>query len=224
MAEGKTEILLIDCYVMVREGIRQILEKHLDFAVIGEAGRRQEALRIAEQKQPGIILLDPAMDGDGGYELIPALLRVAKSARVIILTGEPSPTDHRRAIDLGAMGLVLKQESSKALIRAIKKVSQGELWLERSMTARLVAEMLASARSKKDDPEASKIALVTRREREVIALAAKGLRNKQIAQALFIADSTVSHHLTSVFNKLGISDRLQLIVYAHQHGLADLRS
>jgi DNA-binding NarL/FixJ family response regulator len=125
---------------------------------------------------------------------------------------------HRTAC-LGARGLVFKQEASEVLIRAIKKVSSGKVWLEQP-TANLLAD-LSSRPGTRTAPDMRKMATLTQREREVVMLVAGGLKNKQIAEKLFISEATVSHHLTSIFGKLGVADRLQLLICAYQHGVVD---
>ncbi|HKP12165.1 MAG TPA: response regulator transcription factor, partial [Blastocatellia bacterium] len=151
------------------------------------------------------------------YGLLPRLLEVAGAARLIILTESLNPQTHRAAIDLGAKGLVLKQETSEALIQAINKVSAGEISLGPLITDKLLSTLLT--RSKSHDCDVQSSVTLTPREQQVVSLVAEGLRNKEIARNLLISEATVSHHLTSIFNKLGISGRLQLVIYAHRHGI-----
>jgi DNA-binding NarL/FixJ family response regulator len=217
--EMPIRILLVDEQTIVREGLRLIIESHPEFKIVGEAGNREDALDIAIREQPHIIVLDPTLEYDVSCRIIDDLLAAAKDANIIILTGAKDIDAHRQAISLGARGIVLKQEASQILITAIEKVYAGETWIERSSTAFLLTEVLSIMRNGKTDPEATKIATLTLREREVIELIAEGLKNKQIAERLFITQATVSHHLTSIFSKLGVSDRLQLMVYAYHHCL-----
>jgi DNA-binding NarL/FixJ family response regulator len=218
--EMPIRILLVDEQTIVREGLRLIIESHSEFKIVGEAGNREDALDVAVREQPHIIVLDPTLEHDITYTIIDDLLAAAKDANIIILTGAKDIDAHRQAISLGARGIVLKQEASQVLIRAIEKVYAGETWIERSSTARLLTEVLSVMRNGKTDPDATKIATLTLREREVVELIAEGLKNKQIAERLFITQATVSHHLTSIFSKLGVSDRLQLMIYAYHHCLS----
>ena len=218
-ATNVIRILLLDEHSLVREGLRLLIERQHGLVVVGEAGRLADAINVARDEQPDIILLDFNIGEGGSSDIVPQLLAAAKDARVILLTGLRDLQAHRRALRLGARGLVLKQETSSVLLNAIKKVNAGEVWLEHGVAESLLSEMLCGSSGARADPEAAKIGLLTRREREVLALVTKGLKNKQVAERLFISDATVSHHLTSIFNKLGISDRAQLIVYAYQHGL-----
>ena len=214
-------ILLVEEQLIVRKGLCMFIEEQPGLRVVGEASSHTEAIEIAASTQPDIILFEFLSENSDGFEIIQELLSAAKEAHIIILTGQRDPKIHHQALSFGARGIVVKHEEPDILIKAINKVNAGEMWSARSTTASIFAEMLSVIRSGKTDLEAGKIAMLTRREREVVTLVAKGLKNKQIAKQLFISEVTVSHHLTSIFTKLDISDRLQLIVYAFQHHLAE---
>lgn len=215
-------ILLVDEHTVLREGLRLLIENYPGLVIVGEASEYEEAIEVATREQPDIILLDPFARSEIDCSILDELLSVAKSAQLIVLTGMRDTATHREAICLGAKGIVLKQESSETLIKAIKKVNAGEMWLEPATTASVISEMVYNARNRKANPEQSKIQALTRREREVVAHIAEGMKNKEVASRLFITEATVSHHLTSIFNKLGVTDRLQLIVYAHRQGLIEM--
>lgn len=210
-------ILLVDEHAMVREGLRLVIESNPAFIIAGETGDRADALETARRENPDIILIDPSLDANNGYSIIAELRAAAGNARVIILTEERSPEIQRSAIVQGAKGAVCKREASETLIKAIKRVVAGEMWLERSFAASLFSDAISNSQER--DSHAARIATLTQREREVVGLVAEGLKNKQVGHQLSITESTVSHHLTSVFAKLGLSDRLQLIAYAHRQGL-----
>src|SRR6185295_1366630 len=142
------------------------------------------------------------------------LLAAAEKTKVLILTGTRSEENHRRAILLGAMGIVHKERASDHLIKAIEKVFDGEVWYDRTKMGRVFADMLNSGKNRDLSSDEAKIATLTDRELEVIHLIALGLKNKPIGEKLFISETTVRHHLTSVFGKLGVSSRLELIIYA----------
>lgn len=212
-------ILIVDDHAVVRAGLRMLIESQRKFKVIGEAEDRKSALAVAASAQPDIVLLDVDLNGETSLDFLPELFTVAKDARVLILTGMRDPEVHHRAVRLGAMGLVFKEKTSEILLKAIEKVSAGEVWFDRSMMGNVLAEITRGGQPK-SNPEAVKIALLTEREREIIALIGEGLKNKHIATRLFISETTVRHHLTSVFNKLEVTDRLELMIYAYRHGLA----
>ena len=217
-------ILIIEDHTIVRAALHMLLENSPGLRVVGETANRSEALSLAACEQPDVILLDLDLGDSSGLDLLPELLAVASSARVLILTGVHDPELHRQAVRLGAVGLVLKEKSTEILLRAIEKVHAGEVWLERSMIATVLNEITHKNEGQQTRPEAAKIATLTPREREVITLIGEGLRNKQIAQRLFISETTVRHHLTSIFSKLHVSERLELVIYAYRHGLAKIPS
>ncbi len=213
-------IMLVDDHTVMRLGLRLLIENQQGLTVVGEASGRPDALEVAEREQPDIILLDLTLPGTDGIDLIPELLAVAEKARILILTGVLEPEAHTRAMRLGAMGVVLKEKAPEVLIKAIEKVHQGEIWLDRALVANVFSERLRAREARRNDPEAAKVATLTSREREVIALVGEGLRNKQVADRLFISEGTVRNHMTTVFGKLEVSDRFELLMYAYKHGIA----
>jgi len=223
-----TRVLIVDDHAMFRQGLRLLiescrsdeLEPRPQFEVVGEAGNRADALALAAREQPDVILLDLILQDEDGLESLPELLGAARGARVLVLTGVSGAEEHYRAVRLGAMGVVTKMQAPEVLFRAIESVCAGEVWIEPSMTVRILSEMLHNPEARKQDPEAEKIARLTARERGVITLVGDGLRNKQIADRLNISEVTVRHHLTSIFSKLKVRDRLGLALYAYRYGLA----
>ena len=214
-------VLLIDDHTVMRLGLRVLIENRQGLTVVGEASGRSDALELAEREQPDVILLDLTLPGTDGIELIPELLARARTARILVLTGVLDPEAHKRAVHRGAVGVVLKEKAADVLIKAIEKVHQGEIWLDRAMVANVVGDRSRFRDvKKKDDPEAAKIATLTEREREVIALIGEGLRNRQIADRLFISEGTVRNHLTTVFSKLEVSDRFELLIFSYRHSIA----
>ena len=213
-------VLLVDDHVVMRTALRVLIEGQSGLRVVGEAGTRAESLNIAATEKPDIILLDLDLGGESGLDLIPDLLAASDQSRIIILTGVRDADAHHRAVTLGAMGVVKKERAFDVLLGAIKSVHAGEAWLDPRLIAKLLAEVSGSAKAKETDPEAAKIASLTDREREVLSLITQGCKNKEIADRLFISEWTVRHHITSIFNKLGVSDRVDLILYAYRQGLA----
>lgn len=216
--ERRIRIALIDDHALVRAGLCLLIERHPRLAVVAEAGRRAEALAAVARAQPDIILLDLDLRGESGLDLIPELLDAASGVRVIVLTGLADAAQHRQAVRLGAMGLVLKEQAEEVLLRAIEKVYAGEAWLDATLVGQVLTE-LARGHEPPPDPTVARIATLTQREREVLALVGEGLKNRQIAARLSISEATVSHHLTSVFDKLGVASRFDLVVFAYRHGL-----
>ena len=217
-------VLLIDDHVLVREALSVLLQVRAGLKVVGEAGNPSEALSIAAREKPDIILLALNLDlFDGGLNLLPELLSAAGSqARILLLTDRRDSTTHCQAARLGAMGIVLKRETSNDLLKAISKVHAGEVWLNRSLTASLITSIARNdEQTKKAQAEAAPLELLTDREWEVATLAGEGLRSKEIGKRLFISEITVRHHLTSIFGKLDVSNRLGLILFLYRHKLVN---
>jgi len=190
--------------------------------VIGEASDRNEAVSVAAIKQPDIILVDLHPGNEVCVEFIPDLLGAARDARVLVLVGVSDPHAHTRATLLGAVGVLSKQESAAVLVKALEKVSLGEAWIDRATMASVLTELSRRNGGVETDYDAAKIATLTDRELQVVSLVCTGLKNKAIADRLFISESTVRHHLSSIFSKLGVACRLDLIIYANRQGLVDL--
>jgi DNA-binding NarL/FixJ family response regulator len=218
-------VVLVEDDEPARLGLRTQIEKDPQMTVAGEAATYRDAVRIAEKEQPDIILLDLNLGDESGMGLLPELSKVAPESRVIIVTGSRDDLEmHQQAITHGAMGLVLKHDALEHIARAIKQVSGGDVWFNRSMMMKVIEGMMRFNAVKQTDPKAAKIATLTEREREVVSLVGEGLKNKEIANRLrpFISETTVRHHLTSIYDKLGVSNRLELVIYAYIHGLATL--
>lgn len=213
-------VLLVGDHTVVRVGLKLLIESYPDMAVVGQAGTNGDAPAIADTVQPHIILVDVTNGNDAELNCLPKLLSAARDARVVVLTGDVEAKVNHRAVELGAMGVVQKTKEPDVLIKAIRKVHSGEAWLDRVTTASVLTELSRrSSREDRDRSESDDIASLTKRERDVINLVAQGLKNRQIAERLSISDITVRHHLTSIFGKLGVADRFELIIYAYRHGL-----
>jgi DNA-binding NarL/FixJ family response regulator len=219
MSTRPITIMIVDDHVVIRSGLRMLIEHDQRMKVVAQAGNRTEALERAMLEKPDVIVLDLLLGDEDGLSFLPELCEASPGSRVLVLTGVQNPDAHRRAIRRGAMGIVLKEHAADQLLKAILKVNQGEVWIERSMMGSMIQEFNKPTMV---DPEVSKIESLTDREREVILLIGEGLKNKQVGERLFISETTVTHHLSSVFSKLEVSDRLELIIYAFRHGLAKI--
>ncbi len=219
-ASNRIQVLLIHPCPIVRAGLRLLLENQPQVAVTGEAQNCSEAVRIASQAHPDIILLDATFDGESCLDQLPTLRAAASGARLLLLLGIDDLELQQQAVRLGVMGIIRKDQPVTVLYRAIEKVHAGEVWIDRAMMANVLTNLSRGRAVKETEPEAAKIAALTEREREVIRLVGAGLKNKDIADRLYISETTVRHHLTSIFSKLGVADRLELVIYAYHHGLA----
>jgi len=242
----EARILIIEDEEIVREGLSLLVGHQPGFQVVGLASTIKDALTIAGREQPDVALLDIKLGNDDGIDCLPRMQAVSPKTRVLILTGLSDIETHYAAVSQGAMGIVRKIEGPETLVNAIRKVLAGEVWLNGELMAKVLNEFRqarASASmgalsdegvktgappavgwrlpvSRRDEYEDVKIARLTDREREVIELVGKGMRNQQIADKLCISVITVRHHLTSVFSKLEVGDRFELAIYSFRHGLA----
>jgi len=201
----------------VRLGIRCLLEAH-DFPVLGAASHA-EAVTLAGQLQPAVIILDPDTGSDVALDLIGDILEAAARSRILVLTSQRDPTLCARAMMLGAAGMMSKRESADVLFKAIRSLQAGEVWLDRARTAGVMMQM--ARRRREIDSSEARIETLTKREREIVGVICEGLRNKQIADRLCISEATARNHLTSILDKLDLTSRFELVVFAFRHGLAD---
>jgi len=213
-------LLLIQKDALWRAALKNLMAGHPGVKVIGEAGRRNDALEVAVREQPDVALLDMGLTSPPALDLLPELIDAVPAMRVLMLTGREDPEVHQQAFREGAAGLVSTSVSPETLLKAIERVHAGEAWLDRWTTAQVLRGF--SRAGMKPDPEEIKIASLTVREREVISLLGGGLKNSRIAAQLFISEVTVRHHMTAIYGKLEVSDRLELAIYAYRHGLATI--
>jgi NarL family two-component system response regulator LiaR len=200
-------VLIVDDHAVVREGLRSFLELQEGIAVVGEAGDGAEAVALAEQLRPDVVLMDLVMPKVDGVEAMRRLRERVPAARVIVLTSFLDDDRLLPAIRAGAAGYLLKNAQPQELARAIRTANDGEALIDPAVAARLV-EALASG--KQDD----RYDELTPREREVLELIGRGFSNKRIAQELGAAEKTVKNHVSHVLAKLGVADRTQAALYA----------
>jgi two-component system, NarL family, nitrate/nitrite response regulator NarL len=215
-------ILIIDDHEVVRLGLRHLIEKQPHMKIVGEVTNPADALAIASREKPEIIILDLCLGSENGADIIPELLQITEESRIIVLTGVQDEEALRRASRLGAMGVIAKDAPADMLIRAIDRVHAGELWLNRRLTAALVAELRRPGESN-GNGEATMIARLSNREGDIVSLIGEGLKNKQIADRLCISETTVRHHITSILGKLEVSDRLELLIFAYRNNLVSIK-
>jgi DNA-binding NarL/FixJ family response regulator len=206
-----TTVLVVEDHPVVREGLRMLLDAAGDLCVAGAAPSASAALELLRRGPAEVVVLDLDLGDEDGLEWLPRLLEAAPAARVVVLTGMRDPGRDEAALVAGARGFVHKDAPAEELLRAIRAVAGGGLWFD--------SAMLAGRRTGKGDP----LAALTAREREVVRLVGEGLRNEEIARRLGIHEKTVRNHLTAVFDKVGVSGRLELVVFAYRHGLARVR-
>jgi DNA-binding NarL/FixJ family response regulator len=210
-------ILVADDHAIFRDGLRKLLEVADDVQIIGEASNGVECVKMLQKLKPDILLLDLRMPEKDGLGVLEEVNFDTLPTRVIVLTAAEDDRDVVRAMRLGARGVVLKQSASDLLLKSIRKVSDGEIWLDNRMTAEVIDAFKKSSESgqRREKP------LLSDREKEIVQLVAQGFRNREIGEKLFISEQTVKNHLHNIFDKLGVSDRLELALYAIHHRLID---
>jgi two-component system, NarL family, nitrate/nitrite response regulator NarL len=212
-------IFILNPYLLNSAGLRLIIECEQGLKVVGEAQDLTIGLEMVASQKPDIILLKLNPIGDPNLEVITQLLETSSQTRIILMTTSEDKQVCSLAIQKGIVGIVAETQMPQTLIKAIRKVHAGEVWIEHALMAHFVTSLSRGQRTKRVDPDTEHISLLSNRERQVVQFISLGLKNKQIAAQLCISEVTVRHHLTSVYNKLGVSDRLELLVFAHRHGL-----
>lgn len=213
-------VLLIDDHALFRSGIRLLLERQPDIAVVDEAAEGLEGIKRAKRLKPDVVLLDLNMPGLSGIETLQLLIQDVPDAAVVILTVSENADELVAALRAGACGYLVKNIETETLVAGIRKAAAGGSVLAEDMTAKLVAQFREPARP---SPAAAPEALdrLTARERLIVRSVARGESNKEIARGLHVAESTVKAHVQNVLKKLGLSSRVQMAVYAVERGLYD---
>jgi two-component system nitrate/nitrite response regulator NarL len=212
-------IVIADDHPIFRDGLRRLLEAEQDLKVLGEASDGAEAVKMARQLKPDILLLDLSMPKHPGLEALRELSMGSGSpVRVILLTAAAEKNQIVEALQLGARGVVLKDSATQLLLKAIHTVMSGEYWVGRESVSNLVQYLRTLVQSSSDEARQKKFGL-TPRELEIVAAVVAGYSNKEIAEYFKISEDTVKHHLSNIFDKLGVSTRLELALFAVNQSL-----
>jgi two-component system nitrate/nitrite response regulator NarL len=213
-------ILLADDHPIFRDGLRRLLEAEPDLKVIGEACDGAEAVKMARQLKPDILLLDLAMPRMPGLEALREMSAgpASNSVRVILLTAAAEKKQIVEALQLGARGVVLKDSATQLLLKSIHTVMSGEYWVGRESVSNLVQYLRNLVQSSGEEAKQKKFGL-TPRELEIVSAVVAGYSNKEIAEYFKISEDTVKHHLSNIFDKLGVSTRLELALFAVNQAL-----
>lgn len=211
-------ILLVDDQSLFREGVKTICSVVEDFVIVGEAGNGEEALRLAIQTKPDVVLMDLRMPIMDGVTATRRMKEVIPDSKVIVLTTFDDDELVFDGLRAGAVGYLLKDVSSEKLFEAIRAASRGEYFLLPSITAKVMAEFSRLERHPRHDSYAL-VEPLSSREIEILKLVATGASNKEIADLLVIAEGTVKNHLTSILGKLSVRDRMQAVLKAKELGI-----
>ncbi len=222
MTESRpTCILLVDDQPMLRMGYRMVLEAQNDLRVIGEAGDGHEAIELTARLAPDVVLMDVRMPGLDGVQATERIVSSGSRSRIIILTTFDLDEYAYGALRAGASGFLLKDAPPPDMLSAIRAVATGDAVVAPSVTRRLLSQFARHLPGPEQplDSDDSRVESLTPRERELLVEVARGLSNAEIAERLFVSEATVKTHVGSILGKLGLRDRVQIVVFAYETGL-----
>ena len=215
----KYRVMIVDDHSLFRDGLHRLLESESDMEVVGEAFDATSAIETAREVKPDVILLDLAMPGVRGLDTLAELGEMLPATKIILLTASVSKEQIVQAMQLGARGVILKEATSQLLFSAIRRVMEGQYWIARDTVTDLV-EALKGASSREEVTNRSKDYGLTPREREIVDLVVAGFTNLDIARQCSISEQTVKHHVSSIYDKLGVFNRVELALFAVNHQLS----
>jgi len=214
---NKTRVLLVDDHEVVRLGLMTLINDQPDLQVVGEAGTTAEALRAVERLRPDVVLMDIRMPGEGGIEATQQIVSRFPETKVVMLTSFADDELVVRAIRAGAVGYVLKQVGNAELLRAIAAAARGEALLDPSTTARLLSRVRETERKADEDA----FRALSDREMDVLAELTRGKSNAEIGQILNLSEKTVRNYVSTILEKLHLTNRVELATYAVEHHLSE---
>lgn len=217
--KGTVRIVIADDHPIVRDGLKKLLALEDDFEVVGEASDGREVMDKVRESDPDVLLLDLRMPNLNGLGALEILQQSSCRTHVIILTASEDKDQFVHAMKLGCRGILLKQTDPDLIVKSIRKVHAGEIWLDSHTTAAVMNQFSNGLRSNGNGIGGRARNPLSTREREIVALISQGYKNKEMAQKMFIREQTVKNHLHNIFDKLGVSDRLELALYAIHNGL-----
>lgn len=213
----RIRVMLVENHSMVRQGLKQLIELENDIKVVVEAADGIQAADYYQIKKPDIVLMDINIPKKNGLQALELIKQRDPNAKIIMLTFHQDKEYLFQSLELGASGYVLKDADGYVLIEAIRKVYNGETYIQPAMAKELVVEFKKYL--EKGKANAKKSNILSERELEVLRLIAKGLLNKEIAKTLYISEKTVKNHVSNIFKKLNVSDRTQAAIYALKHNI-----
>jgi len=214
---AKQRILLVDDHEVVRLGLKSLLEHHPQFEVVGEAGTAREAVDQVSRLHPEVVVMDIRLPGSSGIEACQEITTQFPQTRVIMLTSYAEDEMLFSAIRAGASGYVLKQIGGEDLVRALEAVGRGEALIDTSLTQKVFEKV----RQADEKEKASAFVTLSQQEKHVLLLVSEGKTNREIAKSLFLGEGTVRNYVSSILNKLEVSNRAEAAAYAVEHSLKE---
>ena len=217
-----TRIVIADDHALFRDGLRMLLESEQGWTVVGEAADGEQAVKLVRQHKPDILLLDLAMPRLRGLDVLQELSSLSESVRTIVLTASVEKNQIVEALQRGARGVVLKESASEVLRMGIRAVLAGQYWIGRESVGDVVEALRNLTPSFRSDQGQQKPFGLTPRERQVISAVVAGYSNKEVAQRFALSEDTVKHHLTNIFNKLGVGSRTEAVIVGLRRGVLQM--
>jgi DNA-binding NarL/FixJ family response regulator len=222
VSDEPIRVLIVDDHALFRRGLVMVLEQEKDIDLVGEAGDGAEAVNIAQDTMPDVVLMDVRMPRRGGIEATSQIKALAPHIKILMLTISDEEADLYDAIKAGASGYLLKEISIEEVANAIRQVYAGQSMISPSMASKLLTEFATMVKKTDEKPAAAQPRL-TEREMEVLRLVAKGRNNRDIAKELFISENTVKNHIRNILEKLHLHSRMQAVVYAVREKLLEIQ-
>lgn len=217
--DGTIRIVIADDHPIFREGLRRLLDADARFEVVGEAGDGQQAVSQVAALRPDILLLDLAMPRFSGLQALQELIELGLPVRPVLLTAAIEPAETIKALQLGARGVILKESATQLLYTCLQAVMNGEYWVGNERLHDIVQHLRLSGREA--EAAATPGMMLTRREMQIVAALVEGASNKGIGQQFGLSEQTVKNHISHIFDKVGVSTRLELALYAVHHKLLE---
>jgi len=222
VSDEPIRVLIVDDHALFRRGLVMVLEQEKDIDLVGEAGDGAEAVNIAQDTMPDVVLMDVRMPRRGGIEATSQIKAITPHTKILMLTISDEEADLYDAIKAGASGYLLKEISIEEVANAIRQVHAGQSMISPSMASKLLTEFATMVKKTDEKPAAAQPRL-TEREMEVLRLVAKGRNNRDIAKELFISENTVKNHIRNILEKLHLHSRMQAVVYAVREKLLEIQ-